>query len=297
MSKAAQKRLAGRASDPEKELIGLLKSFGYARRTLEVFSDFVEMGATAMSNAVDLRNRDAREARYLKIIGKYGKEEAARFPQMLGALTLALEQDQTTGGMRDVLGTVYMAMELGNEAAGQFFTPYEVSRLIAAMTLHDVRALVERKGFVTIHEPACGAGGMVIACSDVIREAGLNYQQAMHVSAIDVDARCVHMTYLQLALLHIPAVVIHGNSLSMEIYDHWRTPAHILGGWTHRLAIGQADAPQGALEAEPAHIGHDDRAIALPEPPALIGPAPAPAPTGSSRAPTLFDRAAQLGLF
>lgn len=44
------------------------------------------------------------------------------------------------------------------------------------------------------------------------------------------------MTYLQLSLLHIPAVVVHGNALSLEEWGHWYTPAHILGGWRARLA-------------------------------------------------------------
>ena len=57
----------------------------------------------------------------------------------------------------------------------------------------------------------------------------------LHVTCTDVDLRCVHMTYLQASLLHIPAIVQHGNSLSSEVWSRWYTPAHILGGWAHRL--------------------------------------------------------------
>ncbi|MCQ9372281.1 hypothetical protein NQ024_13740, partial [Corynebacterium sp. 35RC1] len=46
----------------------------------------------------------------------------------------------------------------------------------------------------------------------------------------------VHMTYVQLALLHIPAVVILGNSLMLEEREVWYTPAHVLGGWNRKLA-------------------------------------------------------------
>jgi type I restriction-modification system DNA methylase subunit len=55
---------------------------------------------------------------------------------------------------------------------------------------------VRARGFLRLHEPACGAGGMVIAYADALRAAGLNYQTSMHAICIDVDARCVHMTYL-----------------------------------------------------------------------------------------------------
>jgi hypothetical protein len=43
------------------------------------------------------------------------------------------------------------------------------------------------------------------------------------------------MAYLQLSLLHIPARITHGNSLSLDEFSHWYTPAHILGGWNFKL--------------------------------------------------------------
>jgi hypothetical protein len=30
-------------------------------------------------------------------------------------------------------------------------------------------------------------------------------------------------------------VVVHGNTLSLEEFSHWYTPAHILGFWDHKL--------------------------------------------------------------
>jgi hypothetical protein len=55
-------------------------------------------------------------------------EEVARFPKMLACLTLSLEE-----GMSDCLGQLFMALVLGNGRAGQFFTPYHVSVLMAKM--------------------------------------------------------------------------------------------------------------------------------------------------------------------
>lgn len=103
-------------------------------------------------------------------------------------------------------------------------------------TIEEVNALIERRGFVRAMEPACGAGAMVIALADVMRAEGINYQQHLHVTAVDIDARVAHMAYIQFSLLHIPAVVIVGNSLSLQMRDHWYTPAHIMGGWSARLA-------------------------------------------------------------
>lgn|GEM_PF-1754836 len=43
------------------------------------------------------------------------------------------------------------------------------------------------------------------------------------------------MAYVQLSLLGIPAEVIHGNSLSCEVFRSYKTPFHYLGMWDIRL--------------------------------------------------------------
>lgn len=240
MSRAAKRKFEVNASDPHKELLSLFKAFGYRHSTNDVFSDFVEMSAIVISNAVDRHHYEPREKRYLEIAKKYDREELGRFAQMLGALTLTFEDRvqrlvPNGDGLADILGQTYMMLDLGNERAGQFFTPYAVSRLMASLNVGDGSPYVDRDGFVTVEEPACGAGGMVIACADALHDVGHNYQQTMHATCIDIDARCVHMAYLQLTLLHIPAIVVHGNALSVESWATWFTAAHILGGWGSKL--------------------------------------------------------------
>ncbi|KAG1244373.1 hypothetical protein G6F65_021842 [Rhizopus arrhizus] len=68
------------------------------------------------------------------------------------------------------------------------------------------------------------------------------------------------MTYLLLAVLHVPAIDIHGNALSLEYWEHWFTPAHALGGWSARLRQREAlDAMRNLVEAPAAagqaHVG------------------------------------------
>lgn len=75
---------------------------------------------------------------------------------------------------------------------------------------------------------------MIIALALEMQAAGINFQKCMHVVAQDLDQKAVHMAYVQLSLLHIPAVVIHGNTLTDETRSLWYTPAHILGGWGRR---------------------------------------------------------------
>jgi len=245
--KSAQRKHDLTADSAQKGLVKLIQSFSHGHHLHTVFSDFVELSALAISNSVDRAQFETREKRYLDIVGKYKREEVERFPQMLDLLVESFEQrlvmvgketsdgPPVSGGLTDVLGETYMMLGLGNDRAGQFFTPYSVSRMMSMMVMGDVGAEVARCGFIRVNEPACGAGGMVIAAADSLLSAGANYQQTMHATCIDIDACCVHMTYVQLSLLHVPATVVHGNALSMEVWGTWYTPAHILGGWTFKL--------------------------------------------------------------
>lgn len=204
---------------------------GGRRRVNDVFRDFCELAAISLRNVIDTKDADVREARYHEIAGKYSDDERTRFVETLAHLTLALEEE-----MQDALGELYMSLDLGNAGTGQFFTPYSVSLLSARMTIADVSALISDRGFATMAEPTCGSGGMVIATAQVFRDAGVNYQKHLHVTAHDIDITAVHMAYIQLSLLGVPAVVVHGDTLSLETRDTWPTAFHVLGGWPAKLS-------------------------------------------------------------
>jgi hypothetical protein len=176
----------------------------------------------------------------------------------LASTTAFLRRAAVPGNLTDVLGETYMMLDIGNDRAGQFFTPYCVSRLMAGISIGDRCEAIEQEGFMRMQEPACGAGGMVIATADALLSIGQNYQQTMHATCIDIDARCAHMTYLQLSMMHIPAIVVHGNALTMEVWGMWYTPAHILGGWRAKLRQGrQADALREVLALDRSAVASD----------------------------------------
>ncbi|AOJ10067.1 N-6 DNA methylase [Burkholderia mayonis] len=245
--KSAERKFAREADPHQAELVRLIKRFGYAHQMSTVFADFVEMATIALSNSVDKPQFDPREKRYLEIVAKYKPDEVQLFARMFVELTLSFEHRMgvddnlppgmlpSPGNLTDVLGETYMMLGIGNDRTGQFFTPYCVSRLMAGITIGDLSVAIEQDGFMRMQEPACGAGGMVIAAADALLSIGENYQQTLHATCIDVDARCVHMTYLQLSMMHIPAIVVHGNALTGEVWGMWDTPAHILGGWRAKL--------------------------------------------------------------
>lgn len=243
-------RLPG-LDEHQTKFIKLTHAAGYKHRPHAIFRDFCEIAALTLSNAVDPLQFEKREARYLEIVKGYTREELDRFAQMLACVVESLEWSYG-----DCLGQIFMGLDLGNHWKGQFFTPYTVSSMMARMTLNDVDQgwLDRHGGILTLCEPAVGAGGMVIAAAEALREKGVNYQQCMHVTAQDIDATAVHMTYIQLALLHVPAVVLRGNTLAGEVNEHWVTPAHVTGHWDIRLRrhARAASEPPPAPGADPA---------------------------------------------
>ncbi|MEW1629646.1 N-6 DNA methylase [Streptomyces sp. NPDC089173] len=221
-----------------REIVKLLAASTGAKRMSEVFDDFVEMAALALRNAVDIRGSDsweARERQYLQIAGGYSRTELNRFAHALALVTTEMQRDPC-----DVLGRLYMELELGNERLGQFYTPYDVAQLMAKMEMDTVVEQVERSGFAEVYEPACGAGGLMIALSEAMLESGLNSQTQLHVTAEDIAPQATHMIYVHLTLLHIPAVVRRCNVLTLETFETWPTLAHVLGNWSQKRRVARA---------------------------------------------------------
>lgn len=238
------------ASPHLKSIVKLFETCRYRHDIYTVFTDWCECAAIAMSNALDIRQREKREARYLDIVKSYSKEELAIFPKVLGEVTMALET-----AYQDILGATFHELELHNTARGQFFTPYPICQAMAMMQVgDDTRAIVDERGYITAHEPAVGAGATIIALAEALKNAGINYQEHLHVTAVDIDPRAVHMAYIQFSLLHIPAQVIVGDTLRLEFREDWFTPAHVMGFWSGRLAADRAAQPPNAPPVTQAPI-------------------------------------------
>lgn len=118
---------------------------------------------------------------------------------------------------------------------GQFFTPYSLSQMMARLTVGDFRQQLEHHPFITLQEPAAGAGSMVIAIAEAMMEQGINYQEKLFACCIDIDATAAHMCYLQLAYLGVPAEVVIGNTLTLKFRRTFRTPLWYVGNWQDRL--------------------------------------------------------------
>lgn len=229
MKKAARMSFS---SNSQHDLAKILRELGARHGMWSVFRDFVEMCACTISNSIDFLNYEVRETQYMNFVGKYSKAELDLFSVGFGHVMMGLEIE----GHHDMLGQLFMGLEMGDAWRGQFFTPYHVCLMMAKMQLGDgAKNEIQRKGFITVVDPCTGGGAMLIAAAHALLDEGINYQQHMHAYAMDIDIVAVHMTYIQLSLLHVPAIVYHGNSLTDNINSTWKTPAHVIGFWGSKL--------------------------------------------------------------
>lgn len=174
---------------------------------------------------------EERTKRFLTIRERYTDAEFKRFDAMSKCIVESL-----TENFKDCLGDIFMELELGNHWRGQFFTPYHVSLLMAKITHPDPPNCLNKHGIIDLNDPCCGAGAMLIATAQHLIESGVNYQQHLHITAQDIDETAVHMTYIQLSLLYVPATVICGNSLNpSNSQPVWYTVAHVRDNWGMRL--------------------------------------------------------------
>ena len=180
----------------------------YARWT--VWQDFMVMAAISIANTVNGKWHEQREVRYRNIAAKYDGKELEIFSAMIAETTLGLDENPE----QDFLGELFMALDLGNEWRGQFFTPYDVCRATAEIIAQDVVDRIKQQGWINVNDPACGAGALLIAFANVCKSRGVNYQTDVLFAAQDIDELAGMMCYIQLSLLGCAGYVVIDDTLS-----------------------------------------------------------------------------------
>ena len=123
--------------------------------TITVFADFCRIAACCLAAG-------SREDEYFEVIKNYSKEELIEFSKALALLINEMESKPFS----DVLGSYYLdiASHSSKQSRGEFYTPPEISKLMAMITV-DAKSVIEKSKPITVNEPACGAGGMILAPS------------------------------------------------------------------------------------------------------------------------------------
>lgn len=194
--------------------------------SLTVFSDFCRMGAAAVSVL-------AREAEYLEIAQRYTADELSDISKAFGLLVAEMEEVP----FKDLLGPYYLevASHSSKQARGEFYTPPEISSLMARM-LVDVDQVKADGRAITVREPACGSGGMVLALAELFAPGHVDL---LRVTCQDINPVAVDMCYINTTLWGIPATVLLGNALGPTITNGWKNPHWHRVGEDQRLAFRQ----------------------------------------------------------
>lgn len=209
------------------EIMKVIDKAAYRVDKHKLISDTLECGAIAISNNIGLYKDNNREERYKQIMNSYKSQERELITEIFGMIFVLLTSVVYDDGVfDDYLGELFMRCNQGNNKTGQFFTPYHVSKMMAKMTI--TKKDIEHGKILTISDCCCGGGGLLIAALDVLKnDYNINYARDCFIEAGDIDARCIHMTYLQLSLAGVPAIIKHQDALSRTLWNVWKTPAYI----------------------------------------------------------------------
>lgn len=218
-----------------------------AHQMWELWQDSMTMFALAISNTVDFRFYDKRESMYLDIIRKYTKEEAQVFPKIFGEIVMQLDANPE----QDLLGDLYMHLDLGSHWHGQFFTPYHLCEAMAKMELGLESYTVDSIKPVSVCDCACGGGALLIAAANEFRKAiqhtGINAQNYICLYAQDLSQVSAMMCYVQLSLLGYAGKIKLGDSLLHPLLeeddgpDIWYTPMWLNDIWCYRRLMQHMD--------------------------------------------------------
>lgn len=248
-------------NDDQKAVINSLDKLTGRYSLWELWQDFIIMSACSISNCFPHPNREKREEEYKQRADKYRPEEIAVFSECLMGVAEALEKNPD----QDFLGELFMALGLSDSWKGQFFTPYCVCRMMAAMTLgEDLEQKAKEHGWVGVNDPACGAGALLLAFANECHRRHFNDQAHVLYVAQDIDYLAGCMCYIQLSLMGCPGYVVVGDSICrpstsidrrglipVDEGNVWYTPMYFSDIWQGRILWAQMDLLIGAGMNDP----------------------------------------------
>lgn len=229
----------------EKEFLDIFKTLCYSRNSWQVWSDLITAIACSLSNTVDRtpKHFEAREKEFAECVKRLGSIEAPA--KILAIIVMAFENQPE----QDFLGKIYMTLELGNHWKGQFFTPYNICKMMSEITARDVQEQIEKQGYVSVCDPACGAGATLIAAANTMKDMKYNFQNHVLFVGQDIDRITGMMCYIQLSLLGCSGYICVANSLTDPLTGHvlfpeereaqelWFTPMFSSNAWFMRRTI------------------------------------------------------------
>lgn len=221
------------------QIVKLFNSMIGAHQLWELWEDAMTIFALMLSNAIDKRFFNQREKEYMNLASKYSDSELQTFLKIFAEIVNQLEADPE----QDLLGDLYMSLDLGSHWHGQFFTPYNVCAMMAQAQMPTDLSFDSVKP-VSVFDCACGGGALLIAAAHEYRKMfskmGLNAQDYVCLYAQDISHVAVMMCYVQLSLQGYAAKIKLGDSLMNPLVeadngsDIWYTPMWFSDVWQIR---------------------------------------------------------------
>ncbi len=211
----------------------------YKHEPSRLLEDYLDLVLCAVANG-------RQEEKYLKIAGRYNREELNAISELFAMHVLIHEHQvaaraDATGkrGWYDMLGDVYMEMASRSKASrmGQFFTPAEVCDVMAQLQFGDP-AEAEGKSAC---DPAAGSGRTLLAMHALQPRMGL-------ICAADLDPICAKMCALNFWLHGVRGEVACMNSLSLTWYFAYHT--HPRYTWPFVTHLGEDRKEESILYTE-----------------------------------------------
>lgn len=239
----------------EREFLDIFKTLCYSRMPWQVWTDLMTAIACSISNAIDRspEHYERREKEYESCINQIGSFELTC--RIFEIIVIALENEPE----QDFLGKMYMNLNLGNHWKGQFFTPYSICSLMAESTLGNIDDQIEEQGFISICDPACGAGATLIASANRLKRSKYNFQNHVLFVGQDIDRIVGLMCYIQLSLLGCPGYICIGNTFTdpltgpalfpqeKEGQELWYMPMFQADTWVYRRMFKMIDSMGGTV--------------------------------------------------
>ena len=184
------------------------------------------------------------EGQYLRVMAGYDntRHPTGERPCDYFSFAVGTFMAHMTETNKESLGDIFMEF-CGYDGFGQFFTPSHLSNLLADLTIS-----AQDNVPIRISDPSCGAGGMLVAAMK-----NLTLKQASNAIFVgqDLDHRCCYMTALNLTFFNMNGLVVHGDSLKVEVRNAWETVRSSCGGILRPYSKEKAQAViEGVLRYE-----------------------------------------------
>lgn len=183
--------------ESQKNIVRFIEGLSGKYSRWDIWQDFIIMSAIAIANTMGGPQAKAREEMYRSRAEKYSAKELEVFADMLLEVVAELERDPE----QDFLGELFMALGLGNEWKGQFFTPYDICRAMSAITYGpDMAARIEKQGWITEEEimQATGVGPFAEDDEDGEDDAAFTLQAVTDAIGKTPEKALLRMIYARL---------------------------------------------------------------------------------------------------